>query len=88
MRDTLGQDERLLGSTFDDGDDSLPGGRTDQGLEFGRRRLRAESAVASGAVVDPDGVEGAGLVRADQSARPVVQTLVGFAGLKEKRHRT
>ena len=84
MRDTLWQDERLLGSTFDDGDDSLPGSRTDEGLKFIGCRLSAEAAVPAGTVVHSDGVERTSLVWADQGPGPVFKTLVGFDSLRKR----
>ena len=62
----------------DDVDDSLSGPRRHEGLELFRRVLCADLVAVGGVRVEqPDGVEGAPLVGADQRAGPVVHAEVG-----------
>ena len=62
----------------DDLDDALPGPRRHERLELFRGALGADLvAVGAVRVEEPDGVEGAPLVGADERAGPVVHAEVG-----------
>ena len=83
----LGLLEDRFGGALNDRDNPFLCCGTNKCLKLVGRGFAAEATVASGTVIDPDGVVGPRLIRANQGTRPTPQTLVSWNILRMNRQR-